>query len=127
MKTPESRERLADPEPGFFKTRLVRNGPWVGARIFLTPCYCTINGGDDSEEHVWDDTCDRFPTPRLSAEINGRPANMDRVWMFGTDITEKEYNFLMDSAKWDRENDPDSPYVTPDKPVNIHKAKPIGP
>ena len=31
------------PEPGFFKMRLVKKGPYVAARIMRT-CACTVNG-----------------------------------------------------------------------------------
>lgn len=127
MKTSDSRDVLADPEPGFFKTRLVRNGPWVSARIFLTPCQCTVNGGDEEKDHPWQESCDRIIRPKLSAEINGRPANITRVWEFSTDCTKAEFEYLTRVSKWDRENDPDSPYVTPNKAIDLNKTKPIGP
>lgn len=121
------RNPLDSPKPGYFKTRLVRNGPWIGAKIFKTPCQCTINGGDENEKHIWNESCDRYPHPELSAEIDGRPANMTRVWEFSTEVDEKEFNYLTSSARWDRQNDPDSPYVTPDKAIDINKIKPVGP
>lgn len=118
---------MDDPRVGFFKTKLVKNGPFVGARIFKTLCQCTVNGGDEEIKHPWEESCDRFPKPELSAEIDGRPAHITRVWEFSTEVDEKEFNYLTSSAKWDRQNDPDSPYVTPDKAIDINKIKPVGP
>lgn len=115
------------PRAGFFKTRIVRGGPWVGARIYETLCCCTINGGDENVEHKWQDNCDRYPRPRLSAEMDGRPSSVNRVWGVSTEIEESEYHYLVDSAAWDRENDPDSPYITANKALDINKMKPIGP
>ena len=115
------------PRPGYFKTKLVRNGPWLGARVFKTLCTCTINGGDESLEHDWNLLCDRYPNPTLSAELDGKPAQFYRVWTTGTEIDETEFNYLTGISKWDRQNDAFSPYVTPHQPININKTKPVGP
>ena len=50
--------RIDAPEPCFLRMRLVKNGPYAGARIFL-----------------------RLGV--LAAEINGEPADVDRVWTSG--------------------------------------------
>ena len=123
----EPHDIAGDPRPGFFKTKLVRNGPFVGARIFKTPCQCTVNGTDENLEHVWQETCDRFPRPELSAEVDGKPSTLYKVWGFSTEVEEKEFNYLRGIADWDRQNDKDSPYITPNKAIDLNKTKPVEP
>jgi hypothetical protein len=79
--------RIDQPEPAFFKTRLVRKGPWVGSRIYV-----------------------RFGM--LVAEINGAPADVDRVWTSGQEITEDEYLRLVANPP----NDPMTPIDMNAKP-----------
>lgn len=62
--------RIDQPEPGFFKLRLVRGGPFVAARIWRT--------GD-----------------ALHAHVNAMPCPVDRVWLFGKEISHDEYKRLM--------------------------------
>lgn len=131
---PETREtrQPEKPQVGFFRYRLTRGGPWVGARIART-CTCTIGGGDGSEPHDWTPECDRFPP--LIAEVNGTfydtPVNreqvpmLEKVWLFGERIDEPEYRYLIDSAAWDRVNAPDAPASAPHKPIDLNSMKPI--
>lgn len=111
-----------DPQPGFFLTRLVKGGPLMPARIWR-PCVCTVNGGEDGAEHDWQPTCDR--NPPLAAEVNGQPHDVDRVWMSRDVITEAEYRYLMDTAAWDRANDPTAPMANPAQPINPLTVKPL--
>lgn len=68
--------RIDQPEPGFFKIRLVKGGPWLAARI-------------DRNGELW------------SAWINGRQtaapstnhvlAGVEKLWLYGHQITEADY------------------------------------
>ncbi len=62
------------PEPGFFRMKLVRGGPWVPARIFTR-------------------------LGHLAAEINGQPCDVDRVWNGGHFISEDDYRALVGIEK----------------------------
>ena len=53
--------RIDRPEPCFLRMRMVKNGPYVAARIYLQ-------------------------LGILAAEINGDPADVDRVWTSGERI-----------------------------------------
>ena len=77
----EPSRRIDEPEPGLFKTRMVRGGPFVAARII-------------------------YDAPLWSAEIDGRPcgaadpdpAHADGVfsiWTYGARVTEAEFNVLL--------------------------------
>lgn len=73
MRLPDQSRRIDQPEPGYFRMRLVRKGPWVGARIWFG-----------------------VVTQRLLAEVNGQPASVDDVWTSGEMISLADYQWLMD-------------------------------
>ena len=112
---------IASPEPCLRQIKLVRGGVWLPARIHRT-CHCTLNGGDESAPHPWRDTCDRYP--QLEAEINGRPASVDRVWTSGEEIDEAEYRYLMDDRAHARAHRPDSPEANPRQAVDFDTLEP---
>ncbi len=112
---------IASPQPCYRQVKETKGGVWVGARIHRT-CHCTVNGGDESAAHPWRGTCDRYP--HLEAEINGRPANVDRVWTSGQEIDETEYLFLIDDRKHAVRYRPASPEANPRKPVDFNTLPP---
>lgn len=108
------------PEIGFYRMKLVKDGPLMAARIWR-PCSCTVTGGDAQLEHPWQEACDRFP--RLVGEIDGRRVDPDRIWESKSEpIDEAEFKFLRDDAKWCRENAPAEPRANPDQPIDLLSA-----
>jgi len=105
--------RIDDPQCGHFRTRLVKGGPMVPARIWRE-CRCTVNG---ETPHDWRDTCDRYPP--LTGEIDGSPAEVERVWTSGEAIPEREYRFMVADAEWCRQNAPADPKSSPRQPVDF--------
>lgn len=105
---PEGRA-IASPEPGFFKVRLVRGGPWVAARIFR-PCPIEVLVYGE-----WQ-AIDRWPA--LAAEIDGESCPVDRVWLFGNTITQLEFEVLGAKAGWARAYQPEHPQAKPRERVN---------
>jgi hypothetical protein len=80
----------SNPQPGFFKVKMIRGGPWCGAEIRKFPVKCNHEPGvvrywwcacidGDVGEHVLD--------PSENREIM-------RVWNFGRTISEAEYLIL---------------------------------
>ncbi len=112
---------IASPEPCLRQVKEGKGGVWVAARIHRT-CHCTITGGDLNVAHAWRDACDRYPP--LAAEINGHPAGVDRVWTSGADITEAEYQYLMDDRAHARQYRPLSPEANPHKPIDFGTLAP---
>ncbi len=103
--------RVDQAEPGLFRIRLVKGGPWVAAAI-----ECDALG-------VW------------SAVIDGErqdPAHPDwtlaesvaRIWHYGDRISDSDYEFLIERARWCRANAPESPEANPKRPVNIGREPP---
>lgn len=110
--------RIDRPESGFYRTRLVKDGAWVAARIWR-PCSCTVNGGDSQAEHDWRDTCDRYP--RLRCEVDGKDRDPVLAWpsLAGRAISESEFQYLNDTADWARKYAPTDPAATPGRAINL--------
>jgi hypothetical protein len=115
--------RVKDPNSG----RYVK-GPRLGARIWR-PCMCGPSSAETFEEHDWRDGCDRFGP--LTCDVDGvrqdPPVDrthvpmLEKVNLYGEEITEAEYCYLVDGAAWDRENRPDAPAANPTKPIDLLK------
>lgn len=97
------------PEAGFYRTKLVRNGPWVGVRIWYDAPPDPDNPGELLDRsHRW------------QAEINGESCDIWRVWPFvsGRPIDEAEYRYLMALTHHAKEHAPEMPEASPNKPVD---------
>lgn len=86
-----------DPQPGFYKRRLVRGGPFVPCRIWI------FSPVDENGDLVGDE--------KLQAECNGKFADPESQWEWlrSMPITEAEYNYLVAAIDWAKENAPDEP------------------
>lgn len=73
----------AEPQCGWFRCRMVRNGPWIPARIWC--------------EQETDAAGDLTAPEDLRAEIDGRPADAAVIWMrvAARPITRQAYDALL--------------------------------
>lgn len=80
--------RVDEPRPGFYKTRLVRGGPWVGAQLFWQW---------PTDPHTGEQL-DRSPT--MIALVNGEPRDLHETWIACAkhSIAETEYHELRRQA-----------------------------
>lgn len=101
------------PEPGFFKTRLVRGGPYVPARIFREPAVDPLTG------EVMERPC------LLQAEIAGRACDPERVWHFAWPIEEAEYRYLVATAAWAERHAPSEPAANPGRAIDLNDLPPL--
>lgn len=104
---------IAKPEPGFFRVRLVKGGPLLAARIFL-PCPIDPEFGHPMDR-----------SRHLAAEIDGKDANVDRVWTTGERIGAAEFQYLSDDAAWCRDYAPAEPRANPKSAVDVRKTQPV--
>lgn len=114
--------KIDEPRTGYFKIRLCKGGPWVGAIIYRP---CPMNPVDwETDPSTW--CTPTKETPDLAAEIDGIGAvDVDRVWLWARDIPHKEWLYLTKSAAWDREFAPDSPAANPYRSINLGSLDPI--
>lgn len=111
---------ISKPEPGTYKIRLVKGGPWVPVKVWR-PCQCTISGPD---EHAWQETCDRF-APLQALQDGHRKADLEKIWPYLREITESEYEFLAADGQWCRDHAPQEPAANPTKAIDLNKMDPL--
>ncbi len=116
--------RIDIPQAGWFKVRLRRRGPYVGACI-VRECSCTVNGTDTSAPHEWSETCDRFAP--LTAYVDGveQPGRVQSLWLSGFPIDRGEHDFMVADAAWAREYATDEPKANPTEFVDVNKLPSI--
>lgn len=79
----QDKNRLDDPQPGYFKTRQYRGGPWVPAIIQeIVP----LDPWDGSVLDRWHG---------YEAFINGRRVDPWDVWSYAAEIDRSEYKWLI--------------------------------
>lgn len=87
------------PQSGFYRRRLVKNGPFVPVAIW-----------QDGENHV--------------ALVNGKPADASDIWTWvcGQPITEEAYHKAMENGTWDDEARPADLPTAGNMPSDPHEA-----
>ena len=75
-----------DPQPGFYKRRLVRGGPWVPAAIWVVEPE-RDEAGDLMSDEIW------------CCQVNGISVDVydQWTWLAGHPITREEYDRLTDN------------------------------
>lgn len=103
-----------DPKPGFFRTKLVRGGPWVPARIYKGG---GIHKGDDGL--VFEVRGDTVPPDEVTGEPKGWPWHP---------LTPDEYKRLVSRIVQAHDRDDiEDPDLNPTKPVDLDNRKAIRP
>lgn len=94
---------------GWFKRRLVRQGPWVPVRIWL---FQSIEDGELVGDDKWQ--CD----------MNGHCVDAEDQWPWvcQNPITEAEYNYMTANIAWTADNAPDEPMANPRDKVDWTKV-----
>jgi hypothetical protein len=97
----------AMPECGFFKTRICKGGPFVPARIYI-------------EQEVCPDTGELLSDEVLKCQVNGRDKDpFDQwYWLAGNPIPIAEFNYMVASADYARDYEPNTPKANPFKKVD---------
>ena len=101
-----------EPQAGWFRRKLVKGGPFVGARIWMHQVL-------DHDGLLADDE-------RLRCEVNGREVfNVVDQWTYlaGNPISEDEFSHLLRLSRWAARNAEDHPAATPDEKVNFLKSR----
>jgi hypothetical protein len=97
------------PEPGWFKLRLARRGPWIPAIIER------IDHEPGNPENILD------TGPILVATIGDRDADPLEVWERGSTITEQEYRWRLALRDWANAHAPEQPEAKPHKEARLDK------
>ena len=105
---------IASPEPGFFRLKLTKGGPWVPAILYRP---CPIEFAPETFQAV-----DRHY--RLVAEIDGKLVDVHRVWTSGERITLAEYLYLKADHAWARQYAPHLPEANPGRAIDFDTLPP---
>jgi len=109
-----------DPQEGYYRRKMVRNGPWVGVHI-ARHCVCRQH-----PRHVWNDDCDRYP--HITALLQGtllEDAEIQWTYCRSNEVTKEEYDHLIKLQDWAEEHAPDDPYAKTTLPIDHMKIKSI--
>ena len=110
--------QLHDLQPGFFKVRLVRGGPWVAAELIIAGGrLATTEDGCPVFAPIW---LAELPDLLVEATMEGEAFRhpLFRLLYFGVRIDETEYRHLLATAAWARKHSPRNPAANPTKPVD---------
>lgn len=98
-----------EPQPGFYRRRLVRGGVWCAVAIWI-------------EQEIDPATGELSGDERLVCLVNGEPASAEDTWTYcgGNPIPEAEYRYLESRHKWARAYAPGDPFASPAKKIDFN-------
>ena len=99
---------IDDPQPGYFRRKLVKGGPWVPVRIWLQETVDPATGELTADSYM---CCD----------VDGKPANPDDQWSYCCDqpITIADFEHMTAVSKYAKARDPREPLAAPTKRINL--------
>ena len=105
---------LNKPQPGFYMTRLVRDGPFVAVVIYRPP----------AENPETGETTNRFGT--LAATIDGEDRDVYAAWPWcaAHPISGRRYQQMLRKSKRAKMNDLGAPEANPRQRVDYNRLKP---
>lgn len=114
--------RIDQIEPGYFRLRLVRNGPWIAAEISIENGMIVIrqDGEIEGEPLHPDALADLITEATIEGEAFRHP--IIRCAWFGQRITEAEFLHLLRTSRWAKANNPDHPAANPTKPIDLNRV-----
>jgi hypothetical protein len=111
--------RIDTVNPGFYRVKLVRGGPFIAARIVITDDMIEVS-------HHGHPAHFRLPVPAYFdlvveqttlGQADKHP--LTRVSWFGQRISEGEYRYLIHMHEWAKAHAPDHPMADPTKPIHV--------
>lgn len=101
-----------DPQPGYYRRKLAKGGPWVPVRIWI--------------EQDIDDAGDLVVPPRVRCLLNGHEADAGEQWTWccAEPITRAEYAYLLDTGRWAAAHAPDEPLANPGARIDLLTVPP---
>lgn len=100
------RRQIGQPEPGYYKRRLVGGGPWVSVRFYL----------DEGELRVEVDGEER--------RADGERHDPFEVWPLSWPSTETEYRFFCQLREWAQRFAPHHPAARPRERIDLGQLPP---
>jgi hypothetical protein len=113
-------KRTDEIQPGFYRYRKARGGPWVAAEIILAGERIMV--ADNGEAPHLEVNCAQFAEVVSEQIADGEAFQhpLLRVAWFGEPISEREHAYLVRRHRWALEHAPDHPDARQGKPINLH-------
>lgn len=108
--------RIDLPQPGFFKTRAIRSGPWIPCELRYNQPLDPETGDPLDRSFMWEAFRDGVSIGSPSPDPTR--AGVMAVWPYWHAITEDEFRYLTELRKWQRENAPEEL----EKPTRYRRA-----
>lgn len=102
----EPRRQIGQPEPGYFKRRLVGGGPWVSVLFYIV----------DEKFVVEVDGC--------AQRADGKPYDPYEEWPQCWSSTEQEYKFFCQLREWAQRFAPHHPAARPRERIDLGELPP---
>ena len=99
---------VSEPQCGWYRRRIVKDGPWVAAVIWLEPALLDEAGELAGDEIMRCMVGDKDRTEQLLDEW---------AWLCAEPITKENYDYLLAYAAWARVHSPLSPEAQPHLPI----------
>lgn len=98
----------SEPHAGYYKMRLVKNGPWMPVRIWW-------------HSVVDQETGELTEPERMLCLVGERERDIDRTWLSccKNPISRPEYEAMMHTLRWAGSNDPTHPMLRPMEPIDL--------
>ncbi len=113
----EAPRQIDRPRPGYFKLRLIKGGPYVPARLWLSPPRDPLTG----------EMLDRIPGPVVQVAhfpVTDDPRRVAQVWESGETISPATHAYMCVKADWARTYSPHAPAANPLRRVDLLTAPP---
>lgn len=96
-----------DPQPGFYKRKLVKGGPFVPVHIWLV-----LSQRDEAGDRMCDE--------KLFCAVDGRLVDVDLHWSYccASPITEAEFDYLSKVSQYAKANNQREPLANPRRKIN---------
>lgn len=100
-----------DPQPGFYRRRLVKGGPWVPVRIWM-------------EQAIDPETGELTEPETLRCMVDLKDRDPFRHWTYAMThpITAEAYDDMERAIRFARNSDPSSPLLHPTKPIDLSRS-----
>lgn len=102
-----SQQITHEPQCGWFKRKLVKDGVFVPARIWMV-------------QEIDPETGELLSDEILQCEVNGVMTDPEEAWSWlcANPITEQEFLYLEAAGEWSRRHAPDEPMANPHQRVD---------
>src|SRR5262245_16303797 len=110
-------------EPGFYRVRLVKGGPWVPVEVRCDPLTEMISVVEMGRSTVFEIALSEFKDAIVDCVIEADAFQhpLIRICWFGEKIEPHVYDKMLELIDWARKNAPEHPVLHPTQPIRLSR------